>query len=458
LADKANISNPVDETAALSWDHHLWRIKILVATYFGYAGFYLVRKVFTICKSSLAKPIAEGGYGMGFDAVANIWTAFLVAYMIGQFLSSFIGRKWGPRVLLLGGLGFSIAANVVFGFTNSYATFLVFMFFNGIVQAAGWPGAVGGIAEWLRKKERGTIMGFWSTSYVVGNIVVKTMGGFLLAKYSADYDVYIGVRYSFLGCTLLAFVIWWFLFFWQRNKPQDVGLAPIVDLEQQEDRSVNASVEEQITFRQYLDLLFNPIVLLMGGCYFCVKFLRYALDSWLPTFLDLQGMGVDQAAYYSSISDWAGLAGAILAGIALDRLFKGRWENLCLLMGIGTALGYIAVVKFGANPYALAWLCGFVGFMLYGPDTLLCGAGAVVVAGERNAVAVAGIVNGMGSIGPVVQEQVIGRLMNGRTPEESVYMASTLGLSISILAVMFMVCIAVWATVIRRKNQTATRK
>lgn len=458
MVDKANIGNTVDETAALSWDHHMWRAKILVATYFGYAGFYLVRKVFTICKNSLAIPVEEGGYGMGIDAVANIWTAFLVAYMLGQFMSSFIGRKWGPRVLLLGGLGLSIAANVVFGFTNSYTTFLVFMFFNGIVQAAGWPGSVGGIAEWLRKKERGTIMGFWSTSYVVGNIVVKTMGGFLLAKYSADYDVYIGVRYSFLGCTLVAFVIWWLLFFWQRNRPEDVGLKPIVDLEQQEDRSVNASVAKQITFRQYLDLLFNPIVLLMGCCYFCIKFLRYALDSWLPMFLDLQGMDVDQAAYYSSISDMAGLAGAIIAGIVLDRLFKGRWENLCLLMGIGTVLGYITVVKFGANPYALAWSFGLVGFMLYGPDTLLCGTGAVIVAGERNAVAVAGIVNGMGSIGPVVQEQVIGRLMNGRTPEESVHMASTLGLYISILAVAFMVCIALWAGVIRRKNQTATSK
>ena len=452
MNDMVKMKKPVDETKALTWDQHFWRGKILFATYFGYAGFYLTRKVFTICKSSLAKPVAEGGFGMGFDAVANIWTAFLVAYMLGQFLNSFIGRKWGPRVLLLGGLGLSIAFNIVFGFSNSSTTFLVFMFFNGLVQAAGWPGSVGGVAEWLRKKERGTIMGFWSTSYVLGNIIVKTMGGFLLAKYSADYDIYIGVRYSFLGCTLAAFVIWWLLFFWQRDKPQDVGLKPIVDLEEQEDRSVNASVDEHITFRQYLDLLLNPVVPLMGCCYFCIKFLRYALDSWLPTFLDLQGMDVGRAAYYSSISDMAGLAGAILAGIALDRLFKGRWENLCLLMGIGTVLGYVAVVKSGANPYALAWSFGLVGFMLYGPDTLLCGTGAVIVAGERNAVAIAGIVNGMGSIGPVIQEQVIKRVMAGRTPEGAVRAASMLGLYISILAVVFMVCIAGWAMVIRRRN------
>ncbi|OHB79277.1 MAG: hypothetical protein A2W31_17015 [Planctomycetes bacterium RBG_16_64_10] len=281
---------------------------------------------------------------------------------------------------------------------------------------------------------------------------MKSLGGLLLAKYSADYGGFIGVRYSFLGCTLLAFVIWWLLFFWQRNKPQDAGLAPMVNLEQEEDRSVSASVAEQITFRQYLDLLLNPIVPLMGCCYFCIKFLRYALDSWLPTFLDLQGMGVGQAAYYSAIFDGAGLAGTILAGIALDRMFKGRWERLCLVMSLGTAVGYVAVVHFGTNPYALALWFGLVGFMLYGPDTLLCGAGAVIVAGERNAVAVAGIVNGTGSIGPIIQEQTIGRLMAGREPGAAVLMANMLGLYISVLLAVFMACIAWRAAVVQRKK------
>lgn len=448
-------SATVDETTRLSHEQQVWRIRILVSTYLGYAGFYLVRKVFTICKSTLAAPVDEGGYGMGFEAVANIWTAYLIAYMLGMFISSFIGRKWGPRVLLLGGLGLSMICNIVFGFANSYATFLVFMFFNGLVQSAGWPGTVGAVAEWLRKKERGTIMGFWSTNYVVGNIVVKSLGGFLLATFSVRYGGHMGVRYSFLGCTLLAFAIWWLLFFWQRNRPQDAGLAPIVNLDGEADRSVRASIAERVTFKQYLDLLLNPVVPLMGCCYFCVKFLRYALDSWLPTFLDLQGMDVGQAAYYSSIFDWAGLAGAIMAGVALDKVFKGRWERVCLVMSLGTTLGYLAVARFGANPYMLAFTYGLVGFMLYGPDTLLCGAGSVIVAGERNAVAVAGIVNGMGSIGPVIQEQVIGRIMAGREPAEAVTISNLLGLSISLLFVLFMACIAWQVARIHRKQQQA---
>ncbi|MCA9026440.1 MAG: MFS transporter [Planctomycetaceae bacterium] len=433
------------EDQPLNFDQRVWRWKVLTSTYFAYAGFYLVRKVFPLCKTTLADE-----YGIGFDGVANIWTAYLFGYMVGQFINSFIGRKWGPRALLLGGLGISIVINVIFGFANSYSTFLVFMLFNGLVQAAGWPGSVGGVAEWLRRKERGTIMGIWSTNYLVGNIVVKLLGGFLLLHYTTKYDGHYGVRYAFFGCTVLAFAIWWLIFFWQRSKPEDVGLDPIVDHEHPADRAIVASTEEHVGFKEYSALLLNPIVPLMGLAYFSIKFLRYALDSWLPTFLDLQGMDVGEAAYYSSIFDWTGLAGAIIAGIALDWIFRSRWELICLLMGIGMVAGYIAVLQYGTNPIVLAICFGLVGFMLYGPDTLLCGAGAVAVAGQRNAVAVAGLVNGIGSIGPVLQEQINGRILQANTPEIAVRNSNLLGLSMSILFVASMLVICIWVVIARR--------
>ena len=410
--------------SGLSREQNIWRWKVIIATYFGYAGYYLTRKVFTISKTSLSD-----SFGVGLDSIAHIWTVYLVAYMLGMFINSFIGRKWGPRLLLLGGLGTSIIINVIFGFTNSYSTFMVFMFFNGLVQASGWPGTVGGIAHWLRKKERGTIMGFWSTNYLVGNIMVKMLGGYLLALW--------GWRYAFWGATLVAFAIWWLIFFWQKTKPQDAGFEPIITEDDEENREVEASVEEHISFKKYLKLLMNPIVPLMGLSYFAIKFLRYALDSWLPTFLNLQGMGKAEAAYYSSIFDLAGFGGVVLAGFALDRFFKGRWEKVVLIMSVGLVVGYIVVINYGQNPVMLALSFGLVGFMLYGPDTLLCGAASVQVAGEQNAVAVAALVNGIGSIGPVIQEEVIGWLLGGKSAEVGMQNANYLALSMSILLVIF---------------------
>jgi sugar phosphate permease len=406
-------------SAAFSPAQVAWRRRVLVSSYLAYGGYYLTRKTFTICKTTIAKDLH---WELG--DTAHIWTAFLVAYMLGMFINSFVGRRWGPRVLLLAGLGISLACNVVFGFANSFPTFLVFMFFNGLVQASGWPGSVGAVSHWLRPAERGTIMGIWSTSYLFGNMLVKSVGGFLLGSY--------GWHWSFWGCTLLSFAVWWVIFFWQRNRPQDMGLAPIIDEHPTKTQTIEASQADRVTFRQYLQLTGNPIVVAMGASYFCVKFLRYALDSWLPAFLNIQGLDIARASYYSQVFDFAGLGGVLLAGWALDHWFRGNWAALCASMALGVIAGYAAVMKFGGSPAALALCFGIVGFMLYGPDTLLCGAASVQVAGEKNAVAVAGVVNGLGSIGSVLQEQVIGLLVRGHV-QKGMRNTNLLALAISIL-------------------------
>lgn len=419
--------------------HHLWRINVLVSTYVAYGGYYLTRKAFTISKTSIAEDL-----DWGLEVTGYVWTAFLFAYMLGQFINSFIGRKWGPRVILLGGLGLSIVFNAIFGFANSAMTFIVFMFFNGLVQASGWPGVVGGIAEWLRPKERGTIMGFWSTSYLIGNMVVKGVGGYLLGAW--------GWRWSFWGLTLITVGVWFVIYFFQRDRPKDVGLSPVIDSYSREGNTVKASQEEHVSFLDYLKLAFNPVILTMGMSYFCIKFLRYALDSWLPAFLNVQGMPVDQAAYYSGIFDMAGFAGAVVAGIALDRLFRGNWAMLCFIMGLGMIAGYVSVIQFGTSPYAIAWCFGIVGFMIYGPDTLLCGAASVQVAGERNGVAVAGLVNGIASIGPVIQEMVIAWLVHDDV-HEGMRNTNVLALAMSILFTLFMLVMMWRLRRTHRQNQ-----
>jgi len=412
-------ASPKPARAALSPAQVSWRRRILAATYLGYGGFYLTRKVFTIAKASIARDL---GWELG--DTAHLWTAFLVAYLLGMFLNSYLGRQRGPRLLLLGGLGLSMLCNVVFGFANSFPTFLVFMFFNGLVQAAGWPGCVGAVAHWLRPAERGTIMGVWATNYLFGNMLVKSLGGYLLGAQ--------GWRWSFWGCTLASAAIWWVVWFWQRNRPQDVGLDPIVAEQPGEGPAVPASQAARVTLRQYAQLAAHPIVLAMGTCYFCIKFLRYALDSWLPAFLSLQGLDVARASYYSQIFDFAGLGGVLVAGWALDRWAKGNWAAVCACMALGVIAGYAAVLRCGGSPLAVAFWFGLVGFMLYGPDTVLCGAASVQVAGEANAPAVAGLVNGLGSIGPVVQEQVIGWLIRGN-PQAGMRAANLLALGMSIV-------------------------
>ncbi|MFH1741252.1 MAG: MFS transporter [bacterium] len=382
----------------LQREQYVWRWKILTATYFSYAGYYLCRKAYTVCKKSIGDE-----FSLDASGVAHIWTAFLIAYMVGQFLNGLLGRKLGPRILLLVGMAVSLGCNTAFGFANSYATFIGFMIFNGFAQAGGWPGNVGGIAHWLRKEERGRIMGVWCTNFLAGNLAVKFLAGFMLG--------YAGWRTSFWACSVGMALIWLLFFFWHRDRPEDVGLDPIITKDDEiEEKSGN---EEETTFGGFFRVLRNPIVVFMGLTYFILKFVRYALDSWMPYFLSQSQFQLreDLAAYYSSIFDWAGFAGVILSGWALDRIFKGNWRLICLVMTLGMTASYILVILYGTyGAFTLACLYGLVGFMLNGPDCILTGAGAIAVAGRRDALTAVAIINGTGSIGPIVQEELVGWL------------------------------------------------
>lgn len=114
---------------------------------------------------------------------------------------------------------------------------------------------------------------------------------------------------------------------------------------------------------------------------------------------------------------------------------------LCFVMGLGMVFGYYSVIMWGTSPVNTAILFGLVGFMIYGPDTLLCGAAAVQVAGVRNGVAVAGIVNGFGSIGPVVQEEIIGLLVRDDV-HAGIRDSNRLALAMSVLFALLMLILS----------------
>tara|TARA_B100002003_G_C13813991_1_gene401071 strand:- start:11 stop:454 length:444 start_codon:yes stop_codon:yes gene_type:complete len=66
-------------------------------------------------------------------------------------------------------------------------------------------------------------------------------------------------------------------------------------------------------------------ILLVGGFYFFVKFIRYALWSWTPFLLYRDyGLALDDAGYLLIAFDFAGAFGVIAAGFISDKYFSGR--------------------------------------------------------------------------------------------------------------------------------------
>ncbi len=369
-----------------------WQVRIFAATWLAYAGYYFCRKPFYVAK-------ADMGTALAFSSVelAHLGTAYLAAYAVGQFSSAWFGRQLGPRLLLLAGIAISIVSNFTFGIANGFWTLLLFLSLNGMAQGTGWPGCIGSLAFWFRREERGTVLGVWSTCYQVGSLVSTALAAYLLGR--------LGWRWSYFGGSLALLAIWAAVLALHPNRPEAVGLPP---LEEEEERSGPAAREDSDGLGWSRDVLVSVVI--MGVIYFTIKFLRYTLWSWAPFFLRRNfGLAGDQAGYLSTVFEVCGFAGVIVAGVVSDRVFHGRRAFLSFLMLALMTASFVLMATLGSkNVFFFALGMGLAGFLLFGPDSLVSGVGAIDVGSRRGALAAAGIINGMGSVGPIVQEEVVG--------------------------------------------------
>jgi OPA family sugar phosphate sensor protein UhpC-like MFS transporter len=387
--------------------HRSWRVKIFASTWLAYVGFYFCRKPFSAAKKAIGE---EAGWTA--TDLANIWAAYLIAYAVGQFLASGMGTKLGPRRNVMLGMAVSIAVTILMGVTLSIPVMAGLCAINGLAQATGWSGNVGTMASWFHKHERGRVMGAWSTNFTIGSLASGWTAWWVLQQHDAGEAV--PWRWTFyLGAIVLS-IIWLQFYLFQRNKPEDVGLAPVDDPKTAED-------ESKIVDPPGLGLSRTAWtnLLLVAGFYFFVKFIRYAVWSWSAYFLGKNYQLSDyDAALYSTLFDVFGIAGVFATGYLSDKFFGSRRAGISLIFMVGMLGATGALVLWGdhsATTFAL--LLGAVGFFLYGPDALLTGAGAIDIGGRRAAVFAAAVISGFGSIGPVIQEVVIGRMYDAKKGE-----------------------------------------
>lgn len=375
-----------------------YQVRIFLATWLAYAGYYFCRMNFYVVKATLQDQL-----GLSTTQLGHLGTAYLVGYMVGQFGSASAGRWLGPKRLLLAGTGISVLANLAMGVGNLYSTFLVFITLNGLAQGTGWPGCIGSLGYWFHRRQRGTVLGVWSTCYQAGPFLASNFAGLMLGL--------AGYRWAFFAAALVLLGVWALVLWLHPDTPQAVGLQPIRDDEpgpERPDDIPGAGSRSGLGWTWRVAVT----ILAMGGIYFCIKFSRYLLFSWTAFFLERNfGLRGDQAAYLSTVFYASGFAGVLLAGWASDRLFAGRRAAVAFFMMVGMTLAFAGLALGGGLHLVLfAVVLGLAGFMLYGPDSLISGVGAIDVGNQRGALVAAGIINGMGSAGPIVQEEAVARL------------------------------------------------
>ncbi len=370
-----------------------WRFKIFTFTWLGYAGFYFCRKNF-----SVTMPIIIDELGYTKNDMAIVLTVYSFTYMLGQFISGYMSDKWGPRIIVTIGLSIAVIANFTMGMMGSLMAFVFLMGANGLGQSTGWSGLIKNMTPWFLPRERGVIMSWWSTCYVIGAFLAT-----IFATYWATNEtilVELGWKRAYIMPAIVLAIITLLYALFTRNRPPDVGLPVLV--EEEEVKVSNKSKSEQYNIIKVL--IAKRELWIASFIYFVLKLTRYVFLFWLPLYMvEALNYSNQDSGYLSSVYELVGFFGVILAGYISDHLFNSRrFPVVAIMLFLMAIICFIQPLIANLGMLAIGINIGLIGIMTYGPDSILCGATAMDIGGKKGAAMAAGIINGVGSAGQLL--------------------------------------------------------
>lgn len=369
--------------------------QVFLVTWITYAGFYFCRK-----NLSIVLPILQGTAGLNGLKLANIVFGYTLCYVCGQFVCGVLSDRVGARRVVGAGLLLAAGANLLMGIHGTYVWLLFFGCLNGLGQSTGWSGLVKIMACWFSSARRGVVMAWWGTNYVLGGFLATAFATWAVTQQTLLPQL--GWRRGFLlPALILLGIAVLFLGGTPDTQPgRDRQRHPGLGSKAQAARS---------NWAHLAALLRRRSLWLVSVSYFFLELSRYALMFWLPLYMvDRLHYSLRLSGYMSSLYELVGIAGALIAGYASDRLMHSRRAPVAAVMlaGLGVVLlCQTMLAHFG--PLGTATVVSLAGIFSYGPDTLLSGACAQDI-GEAEAAATAtGLVEGTGHMGALFSPYVV---------------------------------------------------
>ena len=362
----------------------------------GYALTYFLRKPLGIIKTDLRDHVGLNDAQLGW-----LDTALLAPYALASMVLAPAGERLGPRRTLGFGLLVSGVAMLPFGLVGGAGAMFVMLAVNGAAQGCCWPACAKSVADWFQDSRRNTMFGVLGTSGFGGGIM-----GTLLAVYlQATYGWRLVHMLPALLCMCYGLLVLLVLY-----SPQELGVT-IPD--QKDSPAAKAAPPDGADGLTWRDVWQIPVIPELSISLFCLKLVRYAMYMWLPMLLQRgEDYSRPAAGTLSLTFDVGGVAGSVLIGMSVDRLFHGRPLTGCLVSMAASTLSLVMFCLTSNWGVVVNGLFLFLAGMFNGgPDTLLTSAIPTEIGrrDERNVgQAACGVINGFGSIGTVLEGPLLG--------------------------------------------------
>ena len=381
------------------------RWQVFLGIFIGYAGFYIVRKNFSMAIPMLAP--------LGFDKgeLSLVLSMNAIAYGFSKFLMASISdRSNAQRFLPLGlvaaalSMLFMIVPVQFLGAEHKVAAITLMAVLNFLVgwfNGMGWPPCGRVMTHWFSIKERGTWMSFWNCAHNGGGALVGPMavyGAMWFGSWfyqNSDYYFLIGT-YAFPAAVavLIAVIAYCMI----RDTPQSCGLPSIEKWSGHASKNYSEKAEQVLSTREIFKVvLSNKFLWYIAFANAFVYMVRYGCLDWAPTILTEQGIDIKSAGWAYFAYEIAAIPGTIFCGWLSDSVFKGRRALPTIIF---MALIIAVIFVYWQNITNLNIVIGCliaIGFLIYGP-VMLIGVQALDLAPKNVAGTAAGLTGFMGYV------------------------------------------------------------
>lgn len=400
------------------------RWQVFIGIFIGYAGFYIVRKNFSMAIPALAPfgfEKGELGVVLSMNAIAYGFSKFLMASVSDRSDA----RKFLPLGLVCAALSmlFMIVPIQWIGAEHKSMAIILMAVLNFLVgwfNGMGWPPCGRVMTHWFSIKERGTWMSFWNCAHNVGGALVGPMAvygalwfGSWFYGNASDYYFLIGT-YAFPAAVAILIAITAYSMI--RDTPQSCGLPSIEKWSGSAGKNYSAKAEEVLSTKEIFKIvLSNRFLWYIALANAFVYMVRYGCLDWAPTILTEKGINLKDAGWAYFAYEIAAIPGTIICGWLSDKVFHGRRALPTILF---MALLIVAIWVYMQNLDNLNVVVGCliaIGFLIYGP-VMLIGVQALDLAPKNAAGTAAGLT---GFMGYVLGTAVLANIVIGYVAEKA---------------------------------------
>lgn len=304
-----------------------------------YFASYLTRKDYSIVMQAIIE-----NEGLLKAQVGQVESLAVISYGAGQIISGFLGDRFKPQRLIMGGLAVTAVCNVLMPFTPAGWRVVVW-FINGFAQSMLWPPLVRIMAAVMNEKQYNTVSANTNVAGLSGTIFIYLSSSLIWLRFFHSWKL---TFFTSAGLAAVILVLWIFGF----RRLKNVEALRFDRKKRPAESDGDDENAEGAKGRLTPKLLLGSGFLLIALGIIAQGALRDGITDWVPTFIsNTFSQSSDKAILKSVVLPIIGVVSMKIVGIAANKWVRNEVTGAGVTFVGSTVLCLLLFLFYSKNEY-----------------------------------------------------------------------------------------------------------